>query len=94
MTQLPPPIRAAMQEGAVELCPVWVTRTFRRYCRQSPVVQAVDACVKRINDAHQMEVRKGGKLWSRARRSQAAKSPHMAALATMQLSGRKDSHHA
>ena len=89
---LPPPIRAAFQEGPQEWDVVWARTRLRALAQVMPRQDAIARVVRTINNWHASEI-EDARPWqpnpNRLRKAAARKpSPHQLAQATMQTSNR------
>jgi hypothetical protein len=87
---LPPPIRAALQEGPQEWDAVNVRLRLRQAAKRMPMTEAIKRVVALLNAAHANEIAEA-RPWQahvRVTKGNRVPSPHMLAGATMQTSGR------
>jgi hypothetical protein len=92
---LPAPIRAVLQEGPAELCPLAARRTLRRLRRLDdideggPDASAIASTVFILERAHKWNILRASDWQPPGRgRRKPLPSPHILARATMQSSGR------
>jgi hypothetical protein len=86
--ELPREVRRAMQEGPDGICPVYVRRLLRRLLRGGDTQHAISATAEDVWAFHAAEIRAGGALWYRKRKT-TTPSPHVLADATMQTYGNR-----
>ena len=87
---LPPPIRAALQEGPVVWDPGIIQARYRRWKRIFGEAEAIDLAVSMIGGWHAQEIL-AARPWQPPEhgRRLPLPSPHILARATMQTSGRE-----
>jgi hypothetical protein len=81
---LPPIVRAAFQEGAIQYCAVHTLYMYRRHKKHGPE-KAAKALARLTMENHALEIARAIPWSSDPKRPS---SPHIRAGATMQLSGR------
>lgn len=88
--ELPPPIRAALQEGPEKLNPLWARLCLRRFRRRGEdEAAAALAVVRDIGWIHRHEIAKAAPWQPPGHgRRRPLPSPHILAGASMQMSGR------
>lgn len=86
---LPPPIRAALQEGPVVWNAAIISARYRRWKRQIGDAEAIDRAVSMIGGWHSQEILAARPWQPPGHGRRPLPSPHILARATMQTSGRE-----